>query len=117
MEASNSVKMKSNDWMSPAYKSVQKSALFCSNTFVLKPRQGSKSKAPFDALHSDVASLPSNPLRMAVIAFFVAICKGKDGSSLGLPANIEDGVIKRAWFSPERGEILITCTSMYFKRT
>ena len=117
MEANNSVKIKSNDWQTPSYKSVQKSALFCSNTFVLKPRQGSKSKAPFEALHSDVASLPSNPLRMAVIAFFVAICKGKDGPSLGLPANIEDGVIKRAWFSPERGEILITCSSMFFKRT
>ena len=116
MEGKSSAK-NSTDWQTPSYKSVQKSALFCSNTFVLKPGQGSKTKVPFDVLHKDVASLSSNSLRMAMISFLIAICKGERGSSLGLPDNIKDGVVKRTWYWPERGEVLITCTSLYFKRT
>ena len=51
-----------------------------------------------------------------MISFLIAICKGEMGSSLGLPNNISGGVIKSTWYSPERRELLVTCTSLYFKR-
>ena len=104
-----------NDWQTPAYKTVKKSALFCANTLVLKPCKNNKLKNPFAMLHSDVSSLSPTSLRWTVISFLVAIA-GEKASSLGLPKNIKEGVIKNAWFCPERRELQITCTSLYFKR-
>ena len=115
MESNSSAK-EMNAWQTPSYRSVQKSALFCANTFVLKPSKSNKLKDPFAMLHSDTGRLSPSSLRMTVISFLIAVCGGEEGSSLGLPSNINNGVIKCAWYLPKRREVLITCTSLYFQR-
>ena len=105
-----------NTWKTPAYVSVQKAALFCANTLVLKPSKGNKLKDPFARFHSDTGSLSPGALKWTVIFFLTAICGGEKGALRGLPSNIREGVIVNVWYSPRRRELRVTCSSLYFKR-
>ena len=104
-------------WQTAQYLDLKKTAVFCSNSFILRPEKPVTRGCPFAVLGGDVRSMPAGELSEKVTLFLSQIVRKQGGPSSGPPTHLGEPAVKRAWYDAEQKVIIVTCNNLYLKRT
>ena len=104
-------------WQSAQYLELKKSAVFCSNSFILRPEKPVARGCPFAILGGDVRSMPAGELSNKVNLFISQIVRRQSGPAPGPSSQLGDPLVKRAWYDATQKNIIVTCKSLHQKRT